>query len=100
MIMRIHTHSSPPNLLEHEAYDPNKFIDGLLRRLNLRNDASLSRFLQYHPAVISKMRHRVTGVSSENLIRIHELTGIPVKELRTMMGVPAVYFPIQTQGEK
>jgi hypothetical protein len=72
--------------MSQNTYDPNKLIDFLIDRLHLRNDAALSRILEVAPPVISKIRHRTLPVGGVVLIRAHELTGIPTKELRQIMG--------------
>ena len=43
--------------LEDRVYDPNRLLDTLIRHLNLKNDAALSRALEVAPPVISKIRH-------------------------------------------
>ncbi|MES2932301.1 MAG: hypothetical protein V4805_02275 [Pseudomonadota bacterium] len=68
------------------SYDPNHLLDSLLEKLKLRNDASLSRALEVEPPVISKIRHRRLAVGASMLIRMHEVSNISIKELRTLMG--------------
>jgi hypothetical protein len=67
-------------------YDPNRLIDSLIKRLELRNDAALSRALGVEPPVISKIRHRRLAVGASILIRMHEASEIEIHELRAMMG--------------
>jgi len=71
---------------EERTYDPNRLIDYLIERLNLKNDAALSRVLEVAPPVISKIRHRRLPVGASMLIRMHEETGMTVRELRDVMG--------------
>jgi hypothetical protein len=48
--------------------------------------------------VISKVRHRRLAVSGEILLKIHEETEIPIRELRHMMGDTRPYFsPVKLQ---
>ena len=61
-------------------------LDALVTRMNLRNDAALSRKLEVSPAVISKVRHGRQPVGASLLLRMHEASGMPVKELRRLMG--------------
>ena len=61
---------------------PNKFLNTLLKKLNLKNDAALSRALEVAPPVISKIRHGKLPIGATLLLRAHELTGLHVREIR------------------
>jgi hypothetical protein len=67
-------------------YDPDHLLDSLLEHLRLKNDAALSRALEVAPPVISKIRHRRLPVSASILIRMHEVTGFTIRDLRFLMG--------------
>ncbi|CAN5361591.1 hypothetical protein BH11PSE11_BH11PSE11_20480 [soil metagenome] len=71
---------------EDADYDPNPLLDLLIEKLKLKNDAALCRMLGVSPPVISKMRHRVLRVGSSMLIRMHEESGMSIRELRELMG--------------
>ncbi len=73
-------------LADQVAYDPNNLLDSLIERLNLKNDAALSRALEVAPPVISKIRHRRLPVGASLLIRMHEVSDLTIRELRTLMG--------------
>lgn len=68
------------------TYDPNRLIDALLDRLRLKNDAALCRVLDISPPIISKIRHGRLPVGASILIRMHEETGLHVRQLRELMG--------------
>lgn len=72
--------------LEERKYNPNHLLDTLIRYLNLKNDAALSRVLEVAPPVISKIRHNRLPVGASLLIRMHEVTDLSIKELRRLMG--------------
>ena len=74
------------DLLVKDAYDPNKLLDALIEKMGLKNDAALSRRLEVQPPVISKIRHRRLPVGASLLIRMHEESGLSIRELRTLMG--------------
>lgn len=74
------------DLLSQQTYDPNRLLDALIERLNLKNDAALSRTLEVAPPVISKIRHGRLPIGASMLIRMHEETGLNIKELRELMG--------------
>lgn len=67
-------------------FDPNRMLDAVIARLNLKNDAALCRVLEIQPPIISKIRHGRLPVGASILIRLHEETGLHVRELRNLMG--------------
>ena len=67
-------------------YNPNRLLDTLIENLRLKNDAALSRALEVAPPVISKIRHHRLPVGASLLIRMHEVTGMSIRELRDLMG--------------
>lgn len=69
-----------------QAYSPNRLLDALLENMHLKDDAALSRLLEVAPPVISKIRHRRMPVSASVLIRMHDVKGISVGDLRFLMG--------------
>ena len=73
-------------LADQVNYDPNNLLDALIEKLNLKNDAALSRALEVAPPVISKIRHRRLPVGASLLIRMHEVSDLSIKELRNLMG--------------
>jgi len=68
------------------TFDPNRLLNALLSKLNLKNDAQLCRALDVAPPLISKIRHRRLPVGSSLLIRMHEASGLSIAELRELMG--------------
>ena len=67
-------------------YDPNRLLDSLIQQLGLKNDAALSRALEVAPPVISKIRHYRLPVGASMLIRMHEVSGLSIRDLRYLMG--------------
>lgn len=74
-------------LTANASYNPNRLLDALIEKLNLKNDAALSRVLEVAPPVISKIRHNTLPVGATILIRMHEVSDFSIKELRSLMGV-------------
>jgi hypothetical protein len=68
------------------AYNPGRLLDALAERLSAKNDAALSRALEVAPPVLSKIRHGRLPVGATILLRMHEASGIPIRELRDLMG--------------
>src|SRR5438067_10009141 len=73
-------------LTSQVTYNPDNLLDSLIERLNLKNDAALSRALEVAPPVISKIRHRRLPVGASMLIRMHEVSDLSIKDLRILMG--------------
>jgi plasmid maintenance system antidote protein VapI len=71
---------------EQITYDPERLLDTLIEKLQLKNDAALSRALEVAPAFISKLRRRVNPVGASTLLRMHEVSGISIRELRDLLG--------------
>ena len=71
---------------EIRDYNPDILLDVLMKNLRLKNDVALCRMLEVVPAVISKIRHRRLPVSAALLIRMHEISGHEITDLRYLMG--------------
>ncbi|TFW17432.1 hypothetical protein [Duganella callida] len=69
-----------------QHYDPNNLLDNISYRLQLKNDAALARALEVSPPILSKVRHMRMPVGASLLIRMHEVTGLPMRQLQDMMG--------------
>lgn len=77
---------SAQEAIENDAFNPNHLLNTLIERMNLKNDAALSRLLEVAPPVISKVRHGRLPVGASLLIRMHEETNISIRELRQLLG--------------
>lgn len=71
--------------LNHFPGDPNILLDALIEKLNLKNDAALSRLLEVAPPVISKLRHGALPIGPTMLIRMHEVSEMNIREMRALM---------------
>ena len=71
---------------DQTKYDPDHLLVALLEKLHLKNDAALSRALEVSPPIISKIRHRKLPIGASLLIRMHEVTGLSIEDLRLLMG--------------
>ncbi|MFS2004627.1 hypothetical protein ACEN9F_13475 [Duganella sp. CT11-25] len=69
------------------AAGPNYLIDMLLEKYKLKNDAALARALKVAPPVISKVRHLRLPVGPFLILRIHEVFGTPVADIRAWGGL-------------
>ena len=73
-------------LLKLASYTPDNFLNRLLGKLHLKNDAALARTLDITPAVVSRIRNKKAPVSANLLLMIHDVSEIAIPELRRMMG--------------
>lgn len=72
--------------LEHPFYNPDMLLDTVKVWCGLNNDAALARHLQVRPSTISKIRHRRCPISPELLLRMHDATAAPIRDLRFLGG--------------
>ncbi|NDP60049.1 MAG: hypothetical protein GZ090_11905 [Oxalobacteraceae bacterium] len=72
-------------LMSNPDYNPDRLLDTMIKAMALKNDAALSRRLGVAPPVISKVRHRRIPVSADLLIRLHEHSEMPIKQLKSLM---------------
>lgn len=86
MTTQLDSTENSTRLADQLDYDPNNLLDSLIEKLNLKNDAALSRALEVAPPVISKIRHRRLPVGASLLIRMHEVSDLSIKDLRVLMG--------------
>jgi hypothetical protein len=94
-------HNSQENIVDQECENrPNKslrpvhslqfkpcdLLDALIKHLGVKNDAELSRALELAAPLISKLRSQVLPVSAFVLVRMHEVSGLSIADLRGLMG--------------
>ena len=84
--MRVSNDRNMECLSDSEHYDPNTLLDVLRDKLKLKNDAALARTLGMAPPNLSKIRHRQLAIGATMLVRMHEESGLSIKELRRLMG--------------
>lgn len=82
--------SEPADMLSNDPnYTPGRLLDSLIGRFMLRNDLALARKLHLPHPCVSRVRHRKLALSAAIFLRIHEVTGIPIAELRDLAGMPS-----------
>ncbi|MRW89941.1 hypothetical protein GJ699_08095 [Duganella sp. FT80W] len=80
------------------VYDPDQLFDRTIAHLKLRGDRELGRILQVTAPLLRKMRQHQFPVSGVVLLRIHEVTGISLPELRQLMGDRRQKFRLSSHG--
>ena len=79
-------HMENEDTMAINGYTPGRLIDTIKAKLQLRNDAALSRYLEVGAPLISKMRSRRCGLSAGFLIRAQEACGLEIAEMRRLCG--------------
>ena len=72
-------------LSSQKHYNPNRLLDAIIDKLQLKNDAALSRALEVAPPVISKIRHHTLPIGATILLRMHEISDFSIREMRELM---------------
>jgi hypothetical protein len=67
-------------------YTPGFLLDALRQKMGFRSDKALARALEIYPSTLAKVRNAKAHLPSSLLFRIHEMTGIGVRDLRSLMG--------------
>lgn len=75
------------NHLENPDYNPAKLLDTMIDRFGLKNDAALSRTLELPPPVISKLRLKHAAITPAILLRMYDVTGWAISDMRSMLGI-------------
>jgi len=59
-----------------------KLLDELQSRFEIKNDRQLAAKLELSTPVISRIRNGKSAVSADVMIRIHEVLGLPIAEIK------------------
>lgn len=78
------------------AFDPNRLFDALLDQLELENDEALAHTLHVEPYLIKRIRDHQYSLDPSLLIRINEVSGINMRELRQIMGDRRTEYRLET----
>lgn len=68
------------------TYNPGYLFDIIGKKFSVKTDVQLGILLGVGNPSICKIRHRIQPISGSLLIRIHEITGLSIRELKDMMG--------------
>jgi hypothetical protein len=74
--------------LKNPNYKPANLLDALVKKLALKNDAQLATELGMDACRISRFRHAALPIGDSVLIRMNELAGIAIGDMRELMGLP------------
>ena len=62
-----------------------KLLNVIKKIYGINNDAELCRTLDVPPPTISKIRNGKIIVSADMILKIHEVLGMPVKDIRKLL---------------
>ncbi len=71
---------------KQSGYDPGNLLDTLIRKMELQTDAELAGRLRLQPHVIAMLRSRQLPLDASVLLRMHDVTEISLRHLRTLLG--------------
>lgn len=63
----------------------NALLDHIKLTAGIKNDNRLSKFLQVKSQVISKIRHNKIPFGSTLVLKVHDATEIPIKEIKAWL---------------
>jgi hypothetical protein len=74
-------------LIDNPNYDPEGFLAWMKGLMHVKTDAALAYRMNADPSTISRIRHRQDPIGPAMLVKFHELTDLPTKELKKHMGI-------------
>lgn len=86
---RLHAQESKVNSDKEgqkKDFDPSKLLDIIKVRYGILTDSELAGLLNMTSPQISRIRHGGRPLSASALIKIHELSGMPIERLKTLCG--------------
>lgn len=75
------------NHLSNPSYSPNRLINKVQEMMRIQSDLQLAIAISVDRTTIAKIRKKKVSVGASMLLRLHDLTGLPAKELRKWMGM-------------
>lgn len=67
-------------------YNPSRLLDAMIDILRIKNDAALARTLKVSAPNLSKIRHGRIGLSPGVLIKMNEVSGVSIQQLKYLLG--------------
>lgn len=74
--------------LEGNMSSAAQLFDAVQQETSLRTDAALAEAIGIEPANLSRLRHGYRPVSAGLVLRIHEITGWPIRRIKADLGMP------------
>jgi hypothetical protein len=74
-------------LIDNPEYTPEKLFDHIMAVYKLKNDAALGRLLDIDTPRLSRLRHKVLPVGAQTVLKVHDITGLSVSQIRKLAGI-------------
>lgn len=74
------------NEAHEKVFDPSKLLDAIKERYAVHTDSELAELLDMTGPQISRIRHWGAPLSASALIKIHEISGLPIALLKKLCG--------------
>jgi hypothetical protein len=71
---------------QEKIFDPAKLLDVVKERFGVQTDSELALLLNMTSPQISRIRHCGAPLSASALIKIHEISGLPIESLKMLCG--------------
>lgn len=71
---------------QEKVFDPSKLLDVIKEQFGIQKDSELAQLLNMTSPQISRIRHCGGPLSASALIRIHEISGLPIERLKQLCG--------------
>lgn len=72
-------------MIKQSPESVSRLLDSIIEEFSLKNDAALSRKLTIATPSLSNVRHGRVKVGPSFILRVHEVTGMPVKRIRKIL---------------
>jgi transcriptional regulator with XRE-family HTH domain len=76
----------PSPLFELESYNPVPLLDAISAAISVKSDNALAKALGITQGAMSKIRNKHKPISAEVLLRMHDISGLSIRHMRTLMG--------------
>lgn len=75
-----------PNEKQEKIFDPSKLLDVIKEQFGAQTDSELAELLNMTSPQISRIRNCGVPLSASALIKIHEISGLPIARLKKLCG--------------
>jgi transcriptional regulator with XRE-family HTH domain len=82
----------PSPLYELESYDPVPLLNAISQAISVKSDNALAKALGITQGAMSKIRNKHKPISAEVLLRMHDISGLSIRYMRTLMGDHRRFF--------
>lgn len=77
-------------LVEQAAAMQASLLDDIMKATGARNDSQLAEALESFGSTVSRLRNGVASAGPTLIIRVHDLTGWPVRQIKARLNMPCL----------